>query len=210
MIFRRKKQKTAHVPAGVVGQDSSQSIVKDGRYDPDQLSPHEEAVIRSVLKNAWSGKYPERFQGLGLANESYSILYKPRYILHEIIVQKYAGSDNPFDMLAVAAAYRTKGASGRGEAIRYYEKWLDSSTKKQREEAAKYLFDAREPFLSLQMAKLYNDENRLDEALKYATAAEKMNTGHAPGFPLLLADIYKKQDIGQCVRYPREVSASKE
>ena len=130
--------------------------------------------------------------------------------MHEIIVQKYAGSDNPFDMLAVAAAYRTKGASGRGEAIRYYEKWLGSSTKKQREEAAKYLFDAREPYFSLNLAKLYNDENRLEEALKYAIAAEKMNAEHAPGFPLLLADIYKKQDIGQCVHYLREVCASKE
>ena len=185
-----------------VGQDSLKSITTDdGRYDLLRISTHEASVVRQVLNNARSGKYPHRAVGLGLANESSLIKYKPRYILHEIIVQKYTDTNNPFDMLAVATAYRTKGAIGRGNAIAYYEKWIRNSSKKERMEATIYLFDAREPFFSYHLAELYKQENRLDDALKYALAAERNDTNHAPGYPLLIADIYKRQSIYMCVRY---------
>lgn len=113
-------------------------------------------------------------------------------------------------MLAVATAYRTKGACGRGGAIQYYEKWLKSSSAMQKWEAAKYLFDAREPFFSYILAELYQGENKLEEALKYAIDAEQLNIDHAPGFPLLIASIYKKIDIAQCVIYLQKVCASNE
>ena len=214
MIFDRvfnKRRQIEYVNPESVRQDPGLSIVtEDGRYDLSRFSRHEEAVIYTVLRNAWTGKYPEKMKGLGLANEAYPIVYKPRYVLYEIIVQKYSKSKNPFDILAVATAYRMKGAAYREESIGYYENWIKSSSAAQKREAEKYLFDVREPFFSLHLAELYEGVCRFDEALKYAIAAEKMNTDHAPGYPMRIASIYRKTDIDQCVKYLEKVSASKE
>ena len=200
MIFDRvfnKRRQIEYVNPESVRQDPGLSIVtEDGRYDLSRFSRHEEAVIYTVLRNAWTGKYPEKMKGLGLANETYPIVYKPRYVLCEIIVQKYSESKNPFDILAVATAYRMKGAAYREESIRYYENWIKSSSAAQKREAEKYLFDVREPFFSLHLAELYE--------------GEKMNTDHAPGYPMRIASIYRKTDIDQCVKYLEKVSASKE
>ena len=197
-----KRNRNEYIYPSVVAQDPQKSIITDdGRYDLLHISPHEASVVRQVLHNARSGKYPRRAIGLGLANESSTIKYKPRYILHEIIVQKYVDTRNPLDMLAVATAYRAKGAVGRCKAIAFYEKWIQSRSGKDRIEATAYLFDAREPFFSYHLAELYKQENRLDDALKYALAAVRNDTNHAPGYPLLIADIYKRESIDLCVRY---------
>lgn len=213
MIFElshKQRSQIEYVHPENINQSSTLSVTTaDGRYDMTQFSNHETTVVKTVLKNAWSGKYPNRARGIGLANEASPILYKPRYVLYEIIIQKYAASDNPLDVFAVATAYKTKGASGRKDAIRFYEKWLVSSSSAQRREATMYLFDAREPFFSYNLAELYQGENRLEEALKYATNAEILNKDHAPGFPLLIASIYKKMDISKCVKYLKKVCKSK-
>ena len=205
------KETFEYTHPAVISQSSSDSIItSDGRYDMTRLSAEEERVVRSVIRIAKSGKYPEEAQGIGLANEAYSIIYKPRYILHEIIIQKYADSNNPLDMLAVAAAYKTKGSYGRTQAIRYYELWLSRRDEYYQKIAESFFFDAREPFFSYNLAQLYMQEYRLDEALRFAFIAEQHNTEHAPGFPLLIAEIYRKKDISQCIDYLKKTVSSKE
>lgn len=102
-------------------QDSSQSIIdSDGIYDLTRFSAHEESIIKQVISNVRK-KYPEKYRAIGLANESYVIVYKPRYVLFEIIILKYKDSTSPLDMVAVSFAYCSKGAQFRSEALRYYE-----------------------------------------------------------------------------------------
>ena len=103
-------------------QDRNESVVaENGKYDLTRFSAHEVKTIREVLSVSQS-KYPERYRALGLANESYVIVYKPRYILFEILVSLYKNSENPLDMIAVSFAYSQKGAMFRKEAIEFFEK----------------------------------------------------------------------------------------
>lgn len=106
-------------------QDPNQSIVdSNGRYDFRNFSKHETDTIKHVL-SVTKKKYPEQYQALGLANESYPIKYKPRYILHEIIILKYGSSLEAIDKFAVALAYSTKGAYFREKALEYFEASID-------------------------------------------------------------------------------------
>lgn len=114
-----------HIPKYIANmdflQDSEKSIVAtNGKYDMKNFSNHEIDTILNVIENT-RHKYPKRFQGIGLANESWIIKYKPRYILFEIIIQKYSTSINPLDKFAVAMAYSTKGAYFRKDAIKFFE-----------------------------------------------------------------------------------------
>lgn len=107
-------------------QDSNQSIVDScGKYDFTNFSEHEINTIKHVLA-VTQKKYPEEYQSLGLANESYPIKYKPRYILHEIIILKYENSLEAIDKFAVALAYSTKGAYYREKALEYFEASIDN------------------------------------------------------------------------------------
>ena len=207
-FFQNIPRKNAYIYPETVLQDSKFSITNGEKYDFTSFSSHEVDVIRAVLNNAWSGKYPVYAKGIGLANEASPIMYKPRYVLHWIIVKKYENSENPFDALAVAAAFRTIGASARRDAIHFYEKWNETGSGSQKREAIRYFFDAREPFYSYNLADLYQRENCLEDALRYAIAAEKMNRDHAPGFPLLIATIYKKMDIQLSVEYLEKICQS--
>ena len=106
-------------------QDPKMSIVsEDGRYDFDKFSRHEESVIRSVLLNV-SKKYPKEFLSIGLVNESYVVVYKPRYILFELAIIKYEKSVLPIDQIAVAYAYAMKGARFRNLSIDFFEKSIN-------------------------------------------------------------------------------------
>ena len=103
-----------------IQQYSNKSITCGSSYDLKRYSRHEKNVIYSVLSTA-KKKYPAKYQALGLANESSSIKYKPRYVLHEIIVLRYENSDAPLYQLAVALAYETMGASRRQRALLHFE-----------------------------------------------------------------------------------------
>lgn len=185
-----------------VYQNTDKSIVNEkGIYDFTRFSKNELNTIASVIKNAESGKYPPRLIGLGLANEAYPIIYKPRYIVHEIIIQKYKYSKNPYDMLAVAAAYSSKGAMFRENAIKYYELYLSKANVIQKERAKKYFFRANEPFFSHHLAELYEQTYQFDKALKYAIFAESKNTSGAPAYPQLISQIYLKTDVAKCIEY---------
>lgn len=84
-------------------QDSNQSIVKDGRYDMTRFSEGEDRTIKQIIDQA-NRKYTKTYRAIGLANESYPVVYKPRYILFDVICIVFGDSDSPFDQLAVSFA----------------------------------------------------------------------------------------------------------
>lgn len=195
----------------VFSQNTNESVTTAaGRYDFTRLSHQEYDIIKSVLTVADSAKYPKKLRGLGLANEAYCITYKPRYILHEIIVQRYATSKNPYDLLAVAAAYKTKGAFGRDRAIEYYEAYLKSANLFQKRTAAIYFPDAAEPFFSYQLSELYEMAYRLPEALSYARRAYAKRLTGAAGYPLRVGSVLQKTDIIECVTFYQRLINSPE
>lgn len=191
-----------------VPQNSKNSIVSsDGRYDFDVLSPEELDVIQQVLKNSQRSCYV--YHSLGLLNEAYSIVYKPRYILLEIIIQKYSKSNHPVDALAVAEAYRLKGTMFREAALKYYEFYLKHSPIWTKRKVCGIYTDANEPFLSYHIAELYQSVSRLDDALKFAKRAERNNANHFPAYPALIGSILLKQDSSLAVDYLQQVLQSK-
>lgn len=106
-------------------QDKNKSLLTDdGKYDMIRFSVHEDWTIRNVIAQA-NKKYSIKYRGIGLANESYPVVYKPRYILFDVIVIVFGDSKNPFDQIAVSFAYIQKGAYYRKNAIEYFETAID-------------------------------------------------------------------------------------
>ena len=101
-------------------QDSSKSVLIGTMYDMTCFSMHETKIIEMVLSAA-DRKYKGDFQAVGLVNECYPITYKPRYIVFEVVIQRYLLSEKPLEKIAVAFAYWSKGARYHGEAARLFE-----------------------------------------------------------------------------------------
>lgn len=149
-------------------QDGEKSITKNGLYDLKNFSTHEEETIKHIY-NLIKLKYPEEYQSLGLANESYAIKYKPRYILFEIIIVLYSKSDSYIDMFAVALAYESKGAFFRKQAIEYFEKSIKHIKPNIMNEFVSYM-----PLHVYTMfSKLYEQEHDYANAIYYIKEAKK-------------------------------------
>lgn len=183
-------------------QDSEDSIIsKDGRYDFTRLSDGERKTILDVLSVAYSDKYTQKQRAVGFANEASTVKYKARYILHEVLVQRYRDSEYPMDYLAVGFAYLTKGAIGRANALRYFEAYLSKAKASDKEEAGRILLVANDPFFSYKLAELYDQEGNAQKALEFAKRAQSLNSDHAPGFPLLVGKVYRKIDSAFSLQY---------
>lgn len=109
----------------VYDQDSRQSIIDEkGKYDLTRFSTHESEIVYQAI-DVVRNKYPQNLAALGLANESYVIVYKPRYVLFEIAVIMYSASAIPEEQIAAAFSYSQKGAMFREEAISLYEESIN-------------------------------------------------------------------------------------
>ena len=181
------------VLAECFSQDSSRSLrTADGEYDFEHFSDHEIEVIVSVIRTAKSCKYASELKGIGLANEAYSIVYKPHYILDEIIIQKYKDSDSPFDLLAVGEAYNNQGARAYREALEYLLRYDREATQEQKDTAQEYLMVAREPSFSIQIALLYEKVGDFQNALAYAMRAMELDESSYHYTYSLVGEIYRK------------------
>lgn len=181
-----------------------------GRYDMTRLSEHELSVINEVIQIAYSKKYPSDMKAIGLANEASVIRYKPRYVLHEIIVQKYSQSITPYDLLAVGEAYRTMGAMFYTEALSFLERYIMAASQFERKAAQLFLFNAREPFLSRNIADLLNKTGYYDQALEYALRAKMADKTHAPGYVQLIGEIYRRIDPHLAVDFYDDILKERE
>ena len=122
--YQQENQLDMHVPAyapNFYHQNSSLSITSKNGYDLTRFSSHEVNTIKYVWDTVLK-KYPTEYQSIGLANESYCILYKPRYILFEILIILFSQSENPIDMFAISLAYASKGYYFTQQALDYFEK----------------------------------------------------------------------------------------
>lgn len=195
-----------HIHAESVFQDSSQSIVTENSiYDFNRLSSHEIDVIITVLRNAYSDKYHKSLRGIGLMNEAYPITYKPRYILLETVVLLFENSHNPYDALAVAEAYRNKGAAYRVSAIENYERYLAKANIFKKKLVREQFVIFNDIFLYNNLSTLYEAEHNLWRALKYAEMAEALNADLLPYYPIHIAKILLKIDPNKAVSYLTDI-----
>lgn len=145
----------------VYDQDSNQSIIDEkGKYDLTRFSKHESEIVCRAI-DVVRNKYPQDLAALGLANESYVIVYKPRYVLFEIAVIMYSASNIPEEQIVAAFSYSQKGAMFREDAISLYEKSINRVS-----------FKALDMFASLsavstylKLAELYEKEYQYQNAL---------------------------------------------
>lgn len=171
-------------------QDSDLSITKDGRYDLTRFSEHESNTIHHVF-DVVKEKYPREYQSIGLANESYPIKYKPRYILFESVILLYADSDNPVDNFAVALAYESKGAYFRKQAIEYYEKSEPYISTEFMRDFVSYM-----PLHVYTMfAKLYEQEHEYEKAICYTEKARNWSSPGNDYFDRYIDELLEKQRI---------------
>ena len=170
-------------------QDSSQSILtQNNRYDLTRFSAHEESIIKQAVNNA-KRKYPERYRSIGLANESYVIVYKPRYVLFEMIVIKYRESTNPIDLAAVSFAYESKGAFFRKYAIQYYEAAKDRISYK---ELNKFASVSAFSYLS-KIEEAYEKEHEYEKAIECLKILIKSKQGNSEYFRDKIKSLQEKQ-----------------
>lgn len=184
-----------------VTQNTNESITKDGIYDFRVFSKHEIDTIISVLRNAFSDKYPKVLRGVGLMNESYAIVYKPRYILLEMVIRLFENSRSPYDALAVAEAYSGKGAAYRSQALEKYELYIRKATVFQKKTINGCFVSLSNLFLFDKISSLYEQEHNLYRALEYAELAEKLNADQLPHYPIHTATILLKIEPIKAVEY---------
>lgn len=191
-------------------QNSAESTcTTNGLYDFENLSANEAVLIVDVLKVAFSNKYPKRLRGLGLLNECYTITYKERYILMTLIIELFTNSDNPFDALAVAEAYRSKGATFREQAVQKYEYFINKANLLQRNTVNSTFNLFNDRLIYHNLSELYEKEHNLYRALKYAELAEKHNRDFLPLYPVHISNILLKIEPTKAVRYLECIIANK-
>ena len=167
-IFVHSNNKTATLTKSslqiIPGNDDI--LTADGRYDLTVFSQGEAQEVIDTVNHAKESYFENEF-ALGLYNESYGKVYKPRYVLFEIIIQLYKNSLYPDEQLAVALAYATQGAASRLKAIEYFEKCIK-----------RVIFADFSKFCSVSalsvystFAKIYESEHLYEQALKYNNLA---------------------------------------
>lgn len=187
-------------------QDSTQSVcTSNGLYDFDKLSMLEIHTITEVLSEAFSDTYTEKMHGLGLLNECYSLAYKERYILMDLITELFDKSNNAYDALAVAEAYRFKGAAFREKAIIKYEQYLQNTNFLQREKINSTFAIFSNRLIYHNLSELYEKEHNLFNALKYAELAEKHNNDYLPLYPIHISAILIKIEPVKAVQYLKRI-----
>lgn len=181
-----------------IEQNSKDSIVTaDSVYDMEHISDVERGVVLQVLNNA-KRKYPRKYRAIGIYNEGCPIIYKPRYLVFQVLIMKYENSHKPIDQFAVALAYSTKGAAGRKEAIKHLEQSLIKLTEKDLKNISKYmlLWAAFNEF-----SNIYEKEGYYDLALTYAKIALRLKGFVSPYDVTHPGEILKKVDINRCIEY---------
>lgn len=198
-----------HTPRYCTGlswvQDSNQSITtEDGLYDLNKFSKHEVDTIKYVL-NEVEQKYPFKYRSLGFANESYSIKYKARYVLFDMIIVLYGQSAEPLDKFAVSLAYASKGWYFRKQAIDYFEQSID-----------RIGFDVLKDFMSYMplhvcsmFSELYEQEHDYQKAIFYTEKAKIYGDANNPYFDNRIKTLMEKQAQNPTKRN-RKISESKQ
>lgn len=170
----------------------------DGGYNFTCITEEENDAILSMLKTAQS--YPESQRGISLAFNSESVIYKPRYIINQIIVEYSENSVFPLDKLAKFIGYFRKSSQFRPDAIKAFESYIPNYS-----QANIPLAPSGNPMYSLSwlyltVAELYEKEGLFEKALNAIDMSRK------EGWTAVVcaqrhAEILAKIDINQAVDY---------
>lgn len=169
-------------------QHSDASITTNGAYDLKNFSKHESDTIKYVV-NYVKDNYPEEYQAMGLANEGYGIKYKPRYIIHEIIIQKYQGSQSPYDRFAIGLAYATKGGYFTRNALQYLENCMEDISP---EFMDNFIFYTPLRTYGI-ISELYEHEHEYKNAIYYTKLQKEYGDPNNPYFDTRILELKQKQ-----------------
>lgn len=139
-----------------------------------------------------------------------SIIGKQRHTNNQYIINEYASSNMPLDILAVAVSYDREGAKYRKKAIEYYEKFLSNPVEipvipntvglnKKPIRCISYW----EIYSSL--AILYEKEYQFDMAIKYLKKLPKESNYSNSADYTRVGDVLAKIDIDKCVLYYKDL-----
>lgn len=183
-----------------VRSDDNAVEIMDGKYDFTCITEKENNTILDVLNNVIE-KFQENEYGIGLAFESESVVYKPKYVIEQIIIEYTNHSDNPLDYLAKGIAFSRKGAEFRLKSIQAFENYLSFS------EHGKIPIINEKPIYRKRMiyylmADLYEKENQLEKSLQYFEKSAQTDIGFPPfRIEERYATVLSKIDIHKAVDY---------
>lgn len=172
----------------------------DGGYEFSCISPDENETIISALRTA--DQAPANQRGIVLAFITEAIVYKPRYVISQIIIEYGKYSEYPLDRLAKAIAFSRKGAAFRKDAISDFEEYFNRpDIDNMPVRNGRKIYSDAHIFVTL--AELYEKEYQFEKALdtwKKAAAA-----GWDSGICVSnIAGILSKIDISKAVAYLEE------
>lgn len=147
-------------------QDTNKSVVTDkGIYDLTRFSENEDRTIVGVITYV-NQKYPPQIRSVGFYNEAYTIIYKARHVLMNLIYEKYQDTGERVNTFAAACAASTQGAYRRAEAIRLFEVSGGIIPSEAR------LMSSFDPLMIYnKFAELYDQEHLYDKAIYYTQVA---------------------------------------
>lgn len=171
-------------------------------YDFSITTEMEDNDIKSILWNA-KKNYTKEIFPIGLAQDTYSTIYKAGYILNNVIINLNSKTEKPYNYLATAIAYGRKGAYFRQAAIKYYEKYF-----KQYTPMPPNIFIFNEHFLIIRLAELYEKEYEFENA--YNCIKQYLDKGNEITFVeiIFLGKLLEKIDINRCVEFYKRISTS--
>lgn len=172
-------------------QDSTQSITtSDGKYDLKHFSKHEMDTISHIVRLI-KEKYPPELCSMGFANESASVIYKPRYVLWEMLIQLYKDSTNPIDKFACALAYEAKGAMYRENALQKFEESINYITPEFMQQFVSYT-----PLcVYMKFSRLYERNHEYEKAIYYTKLGCKYGEKSNSNYDKRINELTKKMEI---------------
>ena len=187
-FLKKESLKETYYPEQYPQDPSKRIIGPDNKYDLTRFSRQEDSVIKAAIEST-NRKYPDKYRGIGLVNETYGIVYKPRYVLLRIAEIKYTDSNNPLDILAAAFAFGEDGAAHREKAISLFEQ---SYEKVDKTELLK--FDFLFPILFLtKFAGWYEQEHKYNQAIALLKELLMYKVGNQNHFKEKIQELKEKQ-----------------
>ncbi|WP_270525785.1 hypothetical protein [Longibaculum muris] len=195
-----KRNKENSVSINVTEEIKTNSTT-DGFYNFSEVSNEENNQIIYFI-SASKGK--GSLAGLHLIDYTLNeYLYKVKYYIEQIVIEKYKSSDNLYDWLAVGLAYKGKGANFRKESLFYLTKFVSTANNTDWNNILSIDMDLDKYNIYSKIAELYEKEADLENAYNYAMKACEFRI-YADSGMYRLGSILKKLDINKCVEYYKE------
>lgn len=149
------------------------------------------------------------FSAIEYMHNNKSTIGEQRHINSRYIIDNFANSTNPLDILAVAIAYENEGAAFRHLSIAYYERFLTNPVDVPNIPNA-YIEGKPVKMFSnwciySSLAKLYEKEYDYKNAIKYLKKLPKESKYNNPADYRRIGDVLAKIDIDQCVEYYKDL-----